>query len=262
MSDAVYIHGTTPEEQDRLARLNELTNEPFLRFLDLPPAGAILDVGCGLGILTRQVAQRGPNCEVWGVERSPDQLARAIADLPNLHFRGGDAHALPFDAGHFDVVFCRYVLEHVADPAAVLREMHRVLRPGGRAFAQENDILVTRFDPDCPHFDALWRRLARLQALLGGDALVGRRLLRLFRAVGFAEVQLSIQPEVHWQGTPTFQPWVENLIANAEPCAGPLIERGLASAEEVRRGIEELRGLLDDESASAFFYWNRATGVK
>jgi ubiquinone/menaquinone biosynthesis C-methylase UbiE len=262
MSDAAYIHGTDPDEQVRLAVLNDLTNEAFVRFLYPAPTAVVLDVGCGLGILTRRLGRLLPGGIVHGVDASGEQLARAVADLPNVRFQQADAQALPFPDGTFDVVFCRYLLEHVGDPLGVLREMHRVLKPGGKALAQENDVLVNSFDPDCPAFDALWRKFAELQTRLGGDARIGKKLFRLFRAAGFSSVALSVQPEVHAAGQPTFRTWVENLIGNVRPSEGRLIESGLASAEEIRAGLDELRALLTNDTASAYFYWNRAVGVK
>jgi cyclopropane fatty-acyl-phospholipid synthase-like methyltransferase len=80
MSEAAYIHGTSPDEQARLATLNDLTNEPFLRFLELGPSSSVLDVGCGLGILTRRLAGLLPSGEVWGVAASAEQLSRANED--------------------------------------------------------------------------------------------------------------------------------------------------------------------------------------
>jgi len=262
MSEAVYIHGTDPEEQSRLKKLGDLTNEAFIRFLEFAPTSLILDVGCGLGILTHMLAQLARPGTVWGVERFAEQLAKAVPDLPNLHFRQADAHALPFEDNMFDVVFCRYLLEHVADPVRVLQEMRRVLKPGGKAFVQENNIFTNTFDPDCPHFDALWRQFARLQQMHGGDALIGKKLFRLLREAGFTGICLSIQPEVHWQGTPTFRLWVENLMQNIRPVEGQLVEKGLASPEDIRQAKKELEDLLVNEAASAFFYWNRASGVK
>src|SRR5213078_4059640 len=97
MSEAAYIHGTSSDEQARLAMLNDLTNEPFLRFLELGPTSSVLDVGCGLGILTRRLAGLLPGGEVWGVDASAEQLSLTKEDLPNLHFRQADAHALPFE---------------------------------------------------------------------------------------------------------------------------------------------------------------------
>jgi ubiquinone/menaquinone biosynthesis C-methylase UbiE len=170
--EADYIHGTTPDEQLRLARLNALTNPPFLEFLQVKPSDRVLEVGSGLGILAAEVAQRVPEGEVWGLEYSPDQLEAVAVSAPNLHFIQGDAHYLPFEGDSFDVVYCRYLLEHVADPAAVLREMRRVLRPGGRVFVLENDISVNRFDPPCPVFHKLWQAFITLQSRLGGDGII------------------------------------------------------------------------------------------
>ncbi|HZU38065.1 MAG TPA: methyltransferase domain-containing protein [Gemmataceae bacterium] len=262
MSEAIYIHGTDPAEQQRLAKLGDLTNRAFLQFLEFDRHSKIVDVGSGLGILTRELALRMPDGEVWGVEKSTEQLAQAVCDLPNLHFRQADAHALPLPDDHFDVVFCRYLLEHVTDPAGVLREMRRILKPGGKIFVQENNILINAFDPDTPRFDALWQKFAHLQTVLGGDAAIGKRLYGLLRGAGFHEIALSIQPEVHHYGQPTFRPWIENLIANVRPAQQNLIAFGLATAEEIAAGLDELKGLLDNPLASTFWYWNRASGVK
>ncbi len=262
MGDTTYIHGTAPAEQDRLAKLGELTNAAFIQFLELDGARSILDVGSGLGVLDRQLATANPQIEIWGVERSTAQLMQAASDLPNLRFVQGDAHVLPFDADRFDVVFCRYLLEHVADPTAVLREIRRVLKPGGKVFLQENNILATTFDPDCPTFDAVWRKFAELQAILGGDALVGKKLYRLLLDAGFDEITLSVQPEVHRFGMTTYRPWIENLIHNVRPVEGELVARGLATMKEVSGAIAELAGLIENRAGSAFFYWNRARAAK
>jgi ubiquinone/menaquinone biosynthesis C-methylase UbiE len=263
-SGTAYIHGTEVSEQSRLALLNRLTNEPFIKFLALDEEGSVLEVGSGLGILAREVAERAPRASVWGIEYSTDQLSRAkdAAGAPNLHFVQADAHALPFDDEHFHTVYCRYLLEHVADPVEVLMEMHRVLRPGGRALAQENNILINVFYPECPAFDLIWERFARLQARLGGDALIGKKLLQLFKQAGFDHIKLSLQPEIHHAGMETFRPWLENLIGNVESGATALESHGLATADEITKAIREVRSLSERDDGSAIFYWNRASGVK
>jgi SAM-dependent methyltransferase len=257
-----YIHGTQPDEQERLAKLNAMTNAAFVAWLTPREDDAVLEVGSGLGMLAAQVAGRAPRGRVVGLEFSEAQLARARErNAPNLEFVRGDAHQLPFADGSFDVVYCRYLLEHVADPGRVLAEMRRVLRPGGRALAQENNIEINRFDPPCPKFDALWSRFGTLQAQLGGDAFVGLRLHRLFRQAGFRDLQLSIAPEVHWSGSPGFEPWVHNLIGNIRSGERKLLETGLATPAEIAAAIDELGTLLRRDDASAIFYWNRAAGT-
>jgi len=262
-SKTAYIHGTETSEQARLALLNRLTNAPFINFLELDENASVLEVGSGLGILAREVTARLSGGAVCGVEYSADQLALARTNAAaNLHFIQGDAHALPFGDELFDTVYCRYLLEHVADPVQVLSEMRRVLRPGGRALAQENNILILSFYPECPLFDSVWRRFALLQAELGGDATVGKKLFALFKQAGFGQIELSLQPEIHSYGLETFRPWIANLIGNVESGASELQKRRLATLEELNGAIDELRAFAERGDASAIFYWNRASGVK
>ncbi|HEV2912731.1 MAG TPA: methyltransferase domain-containing protein [Pyrinomonadaceae bacterium] len=259
---SAYIHGTEVSEQERLALLNRLTNAPFIEFLKLGEADTVLEVGSGLGILAREVASRLKRGEIWGLEYSANQLARARDAVENLHFVQGDAHALPFTDESFSTVYCRYLLEHVADPVRVLREMRRVLRPGGRALAQENNILILAFYPECERFESVWQRFAQLQMQLGGDALIGKKLFALFKQAGFGGIELSLQPEIHHAGAESFRPWIENLIGNVDSGAAEMQKRGLASADELNAAVAELRFFAERDDASAIFYWNRAAGVK
>jgi SAM-dependent methyltransferase len=222
----------------------------------------VLDVGCGMGHLAGEIARRHPEIEVQGIELAADQLARGSRDLPNLHLRQGDAQQLPYESSRFDVVYCRFLLEHVPSPLKVLSEMHRVLRSGGSIFVQENNILVDVFDPDCPSFDAIWRKFAALQTRLGGDALIGRKLFGLLKRTGFRDIRLSIAPDVHWSGSPGFRAWVENLMANVSGAADKLCGHGLATREEIDAGLDDLRRLLERTDATALFYWNRAAATK
>lgn len=258
---AEYIHGTNESEQDRLAKLNRLTNEPFLEFLAGGGAQRILEVGSGLGILAQDCSLRFPRARVFGIEFSAAQLARTPR-ADRLHFVRADAHKIPLAENSFDVVYCRYVLEHVAHPVDVLKEMRRVLNKGGRAYAQENNILMSVFDPECPRFESVWQKFAVLQKDLGGDALIGKKLFRYFKQAGFEDIQLSYQPEIHFSGTPGFRPWLENLIGNVRSGEEALKERGLATHEEIIVAIDELSALMTRDDASALFYWNRASGRK
>ncbi len=269
MAKARYIHGTEKSEQERLAALNAANNALFLRFLEESLRGReperILEVGSGLGILTCEIARRWPRAEVVGIERSPEQLARVPAGAAkpeNVRFVQGDAHHLPFEDGAFDLMCCRFVLEHVGDPPGVLREMKRLLLPGGGGAGvccvQENNILINDFDPDCPKWDAVWAKFAELQQRLGGDALIGKRLFRIMRAAGFEEIALSMQPELHHAGQESFPWWVRNLIGNVRSGEKALIEQSLATREEIEGAIGELEALIKRDDATALFYWNRA----
>ncbi len=256
--DSQYIHGTDRAEQERLLALNRLTNPAFVEFLELRSDSAVLEVGSGLGILAAEAAERAPQGEVIGIEYSPEQLAAAQVRRTNLRFEQGDAHRLPFDWARFDVVYCRYLLEHVADPVQVLREMRRVLRPGGRACIQENNVLANEFYPECPRFDSVWEKFAALQSKLGGDALIGKKLFALLRQAGFQNIRLSIAPEIHPADSDTFLPWVENMIHNVTGAATLLVRDRLATQGEIDEAVAEVRAFEKRPDACAYFYWNRA----
>jgi ubiquinone/menaquinone biosynthesis C-methylase UbiE len=193
-ADSHYLHGTAPEEQARLSRLNDLLNDMSLRELGLAGGEKVIDVGSGLGQLTRaigrQVRQGGT---VIGIERSPEQLAEArrLAALAGeerlVEFRQGEAERLPLSAdewGTFDVAHTRFLLEHVADPAAVVRQMVRAVRPGGRIILEDDAHETHRLWPEPAGFGRLWSAYLRTYDRVGNDPFVGPRLVSLLVEAG------------------------------------------------------------------------------
>ena len=256
-----YIHGTESAEQDRLALLNRLTNGAFVEFLDLHPGVRVLEIGAGLGLLSANVAAAAGGIVVTALERSTAQIA-AARRTAHVHYVQADARHVPFTDDCYDLAYARFLLEHVVDPVAVLKEMKRVVRRGGCVAACENDISLLRFDPPCLVFDEVWARFQAYQHTLGGDGLIGRRLYGLFHDVGLSEIELSVQPEVHWHGSPGFEGWIQNIIGNVESARNGLIESGFSERKRIDAAIAELQGLRSQENASSWFVWNRARGVK
>lgn len=262
MEEKSYIHGVAPSEQDRLRLLNRLTNGPFLEFVQIQPNEQVLEIGSGLGIIAHRIAEAHPSTTVRGLEYAPEQIAGCPQGLPNLTFQQGDAHRIPFDNGTFDVVYGRYILEHVHDATQVLREVYRVLKPGGRVYFQENTISLVKFYPECPHFDFVWQQFIALQKRLGGDAEIGIKLYFLLKTIGFDHLQNSFADEVHYPEKGTFVAWVDNIIGNVDSGAEQLLSQGMATREQIDGAVAELTALKQNELGSAYFWWNRISGSK
>jgi SAM-dependent methyltransferase len=97
--------------------------------LGLPPGSKVLDLGCAFGFGTRTLARR---YRAFGHDLSPEYIQRAKRSVPAATFTPGSADTVPYPAGFFDGVVLLDVLEHVPQERAVIDEIARVLRPGGR----------------------------------------------------------------------------------------------------------------------------------
>lgn len=138
-SDGWQLGDSGPEAYERylVPELFAPWAERLVERADLRPNDRVLDVGCGTGIVARRAARRiGDDGSVVGIDLNKGMLdvARATSSerQPAIEWRQGDATDLHFAEGSFDVVFCQQVLQFVPEPKAALREMHRVLAPGGR----------------------------------------------------------------------------------------------------------------------------------
>ena len=122
-------------EERREERAQDLKRA--LAALGARPGLRLLDAGCGSGQWAVGFARHG--CAVTAIDLAPAMLERARAHAEDadarIEFREGDLASLPDPDGSYDIVHCRCVLQFSPDPAAVLREFARVLRPGGRLFA-------------------------------------------------------------------------------------------------------------------------------
>lgn len=260
--NSTYIHGTTEEEQLRLANLNALTNKSFIDFVEFRKTHRILELGSGLGILAEKISHQLTTGKITCIEISEAQLAKCPSETHRLNYILGDVHRLPLENNSFNIVYCRYILEHVSDPVQVLREARRVLKPGGKIFIQENSILLLEFYPDCPHFKKAWKAFADYQSGIGGDAMIGIRLYEMLKKAGFEHPELSMAPELHYREKGTLEPWIDNLIGNIMGAKDQLINNSFITSREFSRAVRELKDFKKLEYASSYFYWNRARACK
>lgn len=258
-----YVHGTAPEEQRRLSRLNDLINRRSLAELQPKAGERILDVGCGLGQLTRALARAvGASGRVLGIDESPDQLAEAtrlareVGEDGTLELRKGDAANPPLASeewGSFDVVHTRFVLEHVRDPLAVVRAMVRAARPGGRVVLEDDDHDLLRLWPELPIVSRVWRAYLGTYENLGNDPIVGRKLVELLQQAGARPVGNQWLFFGSCAGHPDFQAYVTNLsevFRGAEPA---IAGTGLVASSDIGEAREAL-SQWSRRADAAFWY--------
>ncbi|MBW0015077.1 methyltransferase domain-containing protein [Mycobacterium sp.] len=189
---ARYTHG---HHESVLRGHQRRTAEDSAAYLlpHLKPGLSVLDIGCGPGTITADLAARVAPGWVLAVDQSADVLdvARAEAQrrgLSNIAFAPADTQRLELPADAFDVVHAHQVLQHVADPVQALREMRRVCRPGGVVAARDADYAGFIWFPRLPALD-LWLDLYSKAARANrGEPDAGRRLLSWALAAGFDEI--------------------------------------------------------------------------
>lgn len=168
---------------DRVGAVMSLGQDPrwrraLVELIDPRPGMRILDVATGTGMVAFALAGRG--AAVVGLDQSEAMLAAARARLertpalgPRLTFSVGEAESLPFSDGEFDALSFTYLLRYVDDRPATMRELVRVVRPGGRIGMVEFGV------PGDPVLRALWRAYTRI-----GLPLLGRAVSRSWYDVG------------------------------------------------------------------------------
>jgi SAM-dependent methyltransferase len=235
---AVYTHG---HHESVLRSHRRRTAQDSAGYL-LPylEAGmSVLDVGCGPGTITVDLAARVAPGQVTAVELTDDvlDLARAEArerNQSNVSFATSNVHALDFSDDTFDVAHAHQVLQHVADPVQALCELRRVCVPDGIVAVRDADYAGIIWFPRPPALDRwldLYDRAARAN---GGEPDAGRRLLSWAQEAGFDDITATgsmwcfATPEARdwWGGM-----WADRIVESA--LARQLVDSGMATTADL-----------------------------
>jgi SAM-dependent methyltransferase len=216
----------------------------------LRPGMRVVDLGCGVGLVTALLADLvGRRGQAVGIDSSRAQLAQARVLLhpggTNTSFVKASATATGLPREAFDLVYCRFLLIHLPRPERALREMHALLKPGGILVCEEGDLTSAGSAPPSAlgAFADLWGRLGPTR---GVDYTLGRRLYQLVRAAGFPAPEVTFNQPVRARGEA--KRFLELSVAEAAPA---LIGAGLVTAAELKRTLAEMRRLAADESVLA-----------
>ncbi|MCU1607870.1 MAG: Methyltransferase type 11 [Modestobacter sp.] len=217
----------------------------------LRPGLDVLDVGCGPGTITVDLARRVAPGRVVGLDVSPAPLdeARELAAREGVavSFTVGNVYALEAGDDSFDVVHAHQVLQHLTDPVAALREMARVCRPGGVLAVRDIDYAATTWFPADAGLDRwldLYQRVARRN---DAEPDAGRRLLTWAHAAGLRDTVATTSAWCY--ATPAERAWWGNSWAGratASAFAEQALAYGLATPAEL------------DDVAAAWLRWAAA----
>jgi len=236
-----YIHGHH-ESVLRSHTWRTVENSASYLVSHLGEGAELLDVGCGPGTITVDFAKRLAPGAVVGLDASESVLeqARELARddaLQNVQFVSGDAYALPFDDDSFDIAHAHQVLQHVADPVAVLREMARVVRPGGIIAARDVDYGGSIWYPELTELGRWHRLYDAVHRNGGGEPDAGRRLASWARGAGLTDVVTTASV---WAFTsPDDRAWWGGLWADRARYSS-FAEQALESGLAVRDDLDDI----------------------
>ena len=259
-----YTHG---HHESVVGQHRRRTAEDAAAFLlpHLTPAMRVLDFGCGPGSITVGLARRVPDGSVVGIDVAAEvvEQARELASdggVGNVTFEVGDVYALGYADGWFDVAYGHQVLQHLTDPVRALRELRRVVRPGGLVGVRDADYATMVHAPREPLLDRwleLYHAVARRN---GAEADAGRYLRGWLLDAGYVDVEMSTSSWVFQEPRQVLNwgdSWAERVTSSA--LAEQAVEYGLAERGELKAIAEAWRGWA--RKPDAFFAFLHVEGL-
>jgi len=258
VADDVYTHG----HHDSVLRSHrQRTAENSAAYLlpSLRPGLAVLDVGCGPGTITADLAALVAPGRVVGIDVDAAVVEEARAGaaargLDNVEFVAGDFRTIDVDRGAFDVVHAHQVLQHLRDPVGALRAMGALARPGsGIVAARDSDYSSFCWYPDDERLDRWLATYLAVTRRNGAEANAGRYLLAWAHQAGLDDVAYTSSTWTY--ATPAARAWWSDLWADrtarvdGSALARQAVEYGIATAGDLAVMAEGWRGWATHDDA-------------
>jgi SAM-dependent methyltransferase len=200
----------------------------------LTPGSSLLDIGCGPGTITVDLAARVAPGRVVGLDAAKPVIEQARGLSDAVEWRVGDAYTLDADLRNFNIVHAHQVLQHLADPVAALRAWKDACRTGGVVAARDGDYEAFAWYPHDPALDRWLHLYCRAARANGGEPNAGRRLLAWAHEAGFSDVTATASvwcyaaadERAWWAGL-----WADRMTQSA--IGAQLVASGETSLEEL-----------------------------
>lgn len=169
----------------------------ILRGAGLQPSHDVLEIGSGPGFVSDLLAELAPEGSLHAVEPSPTLIAELEGNVRQKPARGLFTHqaygdALPLADQSVDFSYTRFVLQHVPKPQAVVNEVFRVTRSGGRFCAVDSDDGLVMFHPEEARVSRVLSGAQSIQSNQGGDRFIGRKMQAMMLSAGFTNVKTRV----------------------------------------------------------------------
>lgn len=207
-----------------------------------------IDLGCGTGDVCFELARRvGPTGHVTGVDQDEVKVALAREEaaakgIRNAEFLAGSAYEL-VEPGAFDVVYCRFLLQHLGRPLDLLRSMWSGVRAGGVIVAEDADFTGAFCEPANAGHDFFLRCYPAVLERHGGDPLTARKLHRLFLEAGIPDPVVTVRQTVYTSGDNKAVP-----LMTVEATGEAIVREGIATQDELAAAIADLAAFTADET--------------
>ncbi|HEQ71954.1 MAG TPA: methyltransferase domain-containing protein [Spirochaetia bacterium] len=261
-NNETYVHGYSDREAVRLSDQANTLAQLLHHDTRFPSGSYVLEAGCGTGAQTVIVAPQNPDTRFVSLDISTQSLAEAKAliqsrQITNVDFHTGDLMRLNFPNETFDHVFVCFVLEHLPEPEAALRELKRVLKDGGSLTVIEGDHGSAFFYPESNTAREAIRAQVILQSRSGGNAKIGRELYPLLARAGFSDCRFSPR-FVH--ADPSRPQMVEGFTRNTftsmiEGVRSRALTEGIVDAETFDQGIRDLYHTAEEDGVFCYTFF-------
>jgi len=248
-----YVLATGDAAANRLRILHNVYGpgaRALLSRAGIRPGMKVVDLGCGVGMTTQLLAELvGPTGEVIGVDYSAAQVEQAQALLPkklsNVRFIEASATDTRLPREAFDLVYARFLLIHLQDPEAALRETQELLKPQGIIAIEDGDLTSAQSEPRSK-LEEFSKLFGALGPKWGVDYTLGRRLFHMVLNARFSQVEITFNQPVVAHGEN--KRLLELSVAEAGPS---FVAAGLVSQQELNKTIAEMRRLGEDRTVLA-----------
>lgn len=264
-----YVHGYSERETERLFDQANSVRELLHHDTKYPTGCKVLEAGCGVGAQTVTLARNSPHAKFVSVDIWLESIrkARELSEsngLSNVQFQLADIFSLPCEEENFDHVFVCHLLEHLQNPVRALLALRKVLKKDGSITVIEGDHGSCYFHPESDEALRAWNCLIRVQALLGGNSLIGRQLFPVILQAGFRDICVSPRMVYIDQSKPKLMDnfVVKTIIPMVEGVKSHTLELGFMDKSSWNKGIGDLYNVAESEHGTFCYTFFKAIGVK